>query len=735
MIRSTALFLLLSLLSSSVFAEVRPKIGLVLSGGGAKGAAHIGVLKVLEENRVPVDYITGTSIGAYVAGMYALGYSAAEIEQIMMNESWSNGYSDTIPRESLSYRNKQQRDRFNIPLNIGYSDETVKLPNGLLRGQTMSQLLQRSTGLVHQFGHFDELAIPYRAVATDLETSNPVILSTGSIVKAMQASATVPGALQPIEYEGKLLVDGGIANNMPVDVVKALGADIVIAVDIGSSLVKKEALDSTVAVLNQLSTMLTNASTEKQKLLLTEDDILIRPDVGDMSTTDFTIMPQAYALGEKAALEHLLSLKGLGVGEAEYVVYQDNKQRLSKRWQDSVERPLVEIVFNNNSKVSESLLRETLDLHAGEVVTKEELERAIANVYSLDKFERVNAEFVDTDRGRILTLNTRAKSWGPNYFGLGFSWEDDLTEDSSMSLDFSYTMTDLTDTGGEWRNELRLGFEKLLSTEFYLPMDYDQAFYARAGLAYELKDFSIYEDNAKFVEFSQTVYRADVGVGYNYTLEGLVELGVTNEKGEFEFLKDTYDYDSYGIYLKLGFDNLNSMNFPTSGNRFTFNMYYRRDVNELSGEDSYAENSLQIEADWRGALSLGNHAIVGIASLATIDTEEQFSPHLSELGGFLNLSGYHKNSLVGSHKIFGAFVYQYDLGRDVLGMTDYPLYLGGSLEAGNVWQNKDNIDLNDLIYSGSLFFGTDTSMGPAALGFGWADDGEMTLFLFLGKSW
>ncbi len=134
-------------------------------------------------------------------------------------------------------------------------------------------------------------------------------------------------------------------------------------------------------------------------------------------------------------------------------------------------------------------------------------------------------------------------------------------------------------------------------------------------------------------------------------------------------------------------------------------------------------------------MSLGNHAIVGIASLATNDTEEQFSPHLSELGGFLNLSGYHKNSLVGSHKIFGAFVYQYDLGRDVLGMTDYPLYLGGSLEAGNVWQNKDNIDLKDLIYSGSLFFGTDTSMGPAALGFGWADDGEMTLFLFLGKSW
>lgn len=735
MIRFTALFLLLSFTVFSTHAEVRPKIGLVLSGGGAKGAAHIGVLKVLEQNRVPVDYIAGTSIGAYVAGMYALGYSASEIELIMMNESWSDGYSDTIPRESLSYRNKQQRDRFNLPVNMGYSDETVKLPNGLLRGQTMSQLLQRSTGLVHQFGDFDELAIPYRAVATDLETSKAVILSQGSIVKAMQASATVPGALQPINYDGKLLVDGGIANNMPVDVVKTLGADIVIAVDIGSSLVKKEELDSTVAVLNQLSTMLTNASTERQKSLLGEDDILIRPNVGSMSTTDFEIMPQAYALGEQAALEHIVSLKGLSVGEAEYARYKKNKHRLSQRWQNNIQRPLVEIVFNNDSKVSESLLREVFDLHEGEVVTQEMLEQAIANVYSLDKFERVNAKFVDTDTGRVLTLHTRAKSWGPNYFGLGFSWEDDLTEDSSMSLDFSYTMTDLTDTGGEWRNELRIGFEKLMSTEFYLPLDYDQGFYARTELAYELKSFDIYEGNSKFIEFSQTVYRADIGIGYNYTLEGLIELGFTSEKGEFEFLKNKNSYDSYGGYLKLGFDNLNSMNFPTSGNRVTLNMYYRRDDSDQSLEYENSDYSFQIEADWRGALSLGNHALVGIASLATIDTEDRFNPHLAELGGFLNLSGYHKNSLVGAHKVFGAFVYQYDLGRDVLGMTDYPLYLGGSLEAGNVWQNRDNINLDDLIYSGSLFFGTDTTMGPAALGFGWAGDGEMTLFLFLGKSW
>ncbi len=726
-------------ISSSVLAdEMRPKIGLVLSGGGAKGAAHIGVLKILEENRIPVDYIAGTSIGAYVAGMYALGYSATEIEKIMLNETWSDGYSDIIPRQDLAFRDKQQRDRFNLPISMGYSDDEVKMPNGLLRGQTMSQLLQRSTGLVNQFGDFDDLAIPYRAVATDLETSKAVVIARGSIVRAMQASATVPGALQPVEYEGKLLIDGGIGNNMPVDVVKALGADIIIAVDIGSSLVTKDKLDSTVAVLNQLSTMLTNASTERQKLLLTDDDILIRPDVGDMSTTDFSIMPQAFLLGKQAALEHLISLQGLSVDKQQFDAYLARKKQLSRNWIDDISHPIVSIVFNNESKVSESLLRETLGIEEGEVVTQEQLAQGIAAVYSLDKFERVNAEFIDTAAGRILTLNTHAKSWGPNYFQFGFSWEDDFSLNSAVSFDVAYTLTDLTDTGGEWRNELRLGYDKLLSTEFYQPLDYDQAFYTRAKLSYEIKDWEIYDTNAIVRELEQKQFNADIGIGYNYVKEGKVEFGFVGETGHLKNeLSNDLEYHSYGGYFKFAYDDLNSINLSTSGNRLTLNIYYRKEDNptNLIFELDESGNSLQIELDWRGALSMGHHSIVGIASLATVNKNEGFSAHLSELGGFLNLSGYHKNSLVGPHKVFGAFVYQYDLSSDVLGMTEFPLYLGTSIEAGNVWELADNVDLNDLIYSSSLYLGTNTKMGPAAIGFGWAEGGVTSIFLFIGKNW
>ena len=731
------LFFLLISLSSVAVSQERPKIGLALSGGGAKGAAHIAVLKALEAEQIPVDYIAGTSIGAYVGGMYALGYKAEEIEEIMMGSNWNAGYSDTIPRAALSYRGKQQRDRFNIPLNVGYSDEQVKLPNGLLHGQSMSILLRRSTDLVHKFEHFDQLPIPYRAVATDLETSGSVVIDSGSLVDAMQASATVPGALQASQYKGRIVVDGGIANNMPVDVVKAMGADIVIAVDIGSSLVKRDQLESTIAVLNQLSTMLTNASTERQKQLLTAQDILIRPEVGELSTTDFTIMPEAFRLGEVAVKQQLDRLKQLSVTSEQYAAYQAHKDAVSVGWLYNLSQPVVEIRFDNNSQVSEKLLAETLGIEPGEVVDKAKLEKGINNVYALDKFERVNAEFIDTEEGRVMVLQTRAKSWGPNYFQLGFSWEDDFTLDSALAFDVAYTMTDLTAYGGEWRNELRLGYEKLLSSELYMPLDSEQRYFSRAELGYENKEWTLYEDNNRVIELDQASFHAELGVGFNYIKEGKVEVGLVGESGYLDnavFIGEQ-DYSSYGAYLKFGFDDLDSISFPTSGNRLTVNMYYRREHSpEILGEDP-SDTSFQITADWRGALSVGNHAFVGKASLATVDKERGFSVHVSELGGFLNLSGYHKNALVGPHKLFGAFVYQYDLGRDMLGMTDFPLYVGASVEAGIVWSIRDSVSLDDLIYGGSLYLGTDTPIGPAAIGYGWTDDGEKAVFLFLGKNW
>ncbi|HCE53405.1 MAG TPA: patatin [Shewanella baltica] len=729
--------IILCLCMTPSMAAERLKIGVVLSGGGAKGAAHVGVLKILEEHNIPVDYIAGTSIGAYVAGMYSLGYSASEVEAIMMGVDWDSGYSDTIPRNILSYRDKQLRDRYNIPLNIGYNEGQVRAPSGLLRGQTMSQLLRQSTDLVQQFGNFDDLAIPYRAVATDLETSLPVVISHGSMVKAMQASATVPGALQPAQIDGKLLVDGGIANNMPVDVVKAMGADIIIAVDIGSPLVKKDKLDSTIAVLDQLSNFLTNASTEKQKLLLTDKDVLIRPAIDALSTTDFTIMPLALTLGKEAANGQLDKLSSMSVSPEEYAAYVEAKKAKGKLLMADVRHSVNEIVFDNQSKVSLNLLTETLNIKPGQAVSKDELNEALKRIYSLNKFERVDAEFVEGEDGRVLTVTTKAKSWGPNYFQLGFNWEDDFNSESAISFDMAYTMTDLTFNGGEWRNEIKLGMEKLFATEFYQPLDRDQQFFSRARYQYDTRNWDLYDNNNRLLTFDKKTHTIELGIGYNYTSQGMIELGLVAEKGAIindAWLSSDLDFSSYGAYFRFGYDSLDSISFPTSGNRVTLNVYVRNEDFDDIIDDNQNQYSVQIEADWKGALSVGNHAFVGKASISTNDNDGMNTLHLSELGGFLNLSGYHKDSLTGAHKVFGAFVYQYDLGRDALGMTDYPLYLGWSLEAGNVWDERSEVTLTDLIYASSLYIGTDTSMGPAAIGFGITDLGDKSFYLFVGKN-
>ncbi|MCB2380884.1 MULTISPECIES: patatin-like phospholipase family protein [Shewanella] len=737
MMRQLLASIILCLCMTPSMAAERLKIGVVLSGGGAKGAAHVGVLKILEEHNIPVDYIAGTSIGAYVAGMYSLGYSASEVEAIMMGVDWDSGYSDTIPRNILSYRDKQLRDRYNIPLNIGYNEGQVRAPSGLLRGQTMSQLLRQSTDLVQQFGNFDDLAIPYRAVATDLETSLPVVISHGSMVKAMQASATVPGALQPAQIDGKLLVDGGIANNMPVDVVKAMGADIIIAVDIGSPLVKKDKLDSTIAVLDQLSNFLTNASTEKQKLLLTDKDVLIRPAIDALSTTDFTIMPLALTLGKEAANGQLDKLSSMSVSPEEYAAYVEAKKAKGKLLMADVRHSVNEIVFDNQSKVSLNLLTETLNIKPGQAVSKDELNEALKRIYSLNKFERVDAEFVEGEDGRVLTVTTKAKSWGPNYFQLGFNWEDDFNSESAISFDMAYTMTDLTFNGGEWRNEIKLGMEKLFATEFYQPLDRDQQFFSRARYQYDTRNWDLYDNNNRLLTFDKKTHTIELGIGYNYTSQGTIELGLVAEKGAIindAWLLRDLDFSSYGAYFRFGYDSLDSISFPTSGNRVTLNVYVRNEDFDDIIDDNQNQYSVQIEADWKGALSVGNHAFVGKASISTNDNDGMNTLHLSELGGFLNLSGYHKDSLTGAHKVFGAFVYQYDLGRDALGMTDYPLYLGWSLEAGNVWDERSEVTLTDLIYASSLYIGTDTSMGPAAIGFGITDLGDKSFYLFVGKN-
>jgi len=736
-----SLCLLFALLAQPAHAD-RPKIGLALSGGGAKGSAHIAVLELIEANNIPIDYVAGTSIGAYVGGLYALGYSAPEIKQIMYSAELERGYSDAIDRARLPFREKRQYDKFNIRLDAGYRDGEFHLPSGVLYGQSMSAAYRRSVGNIPRFDSFDELAIPFRAVATDLATSEAVAISHGDLVQAMKASAAVPGALVPVELEDRLLVDGGMSQNLPISEVRRMGADIVIAVDISSLLLAQHEIDDALAVLDQILNFLTVKNLEADKKLLGERDIYIRPLVDDLSTGDFSDLDRPFAAGMTAAIQQRQALRQLSVSEAEYEEYQRGKRQKLIELKRRGNLPIAKVVLINRSNFNDQYLLDTLGIEPGLPLSTAQLLRAVDRVYSLGKFERVEAEIEDRTDGRAVIVEAVEKSWGPNYFDVGLGWEDDFTLDSVINLDFAFTIGNITENNGEWRNELGIGTDKTFRSEVYLPLDQNHNLYQASVYEYQRTDRNYFIDNERAFIFDQTSHSVELGLGYIPGHVASFEAGLSFEQGKIDnkiFLEGQIRYSSPGLYLKFGYDSLDRISFPTRGNRLTLQINARdEDVSgDLFGDGETIEEeyrSIQYLLDWKGALSRGNHGIIGIASMAYLDSEIDESIHFVELGGFLNLSGYHRNALFGNNKVFAALAYQYNLGSSLFGLNNFPIYAGASLEAGNVWPAAESIKASDLINAGSIYLSTDSKLGPIALAYGAAEGGNRSIYFYLGKN-
>ncbi len=420
--------------SLSSYEEERPKVAVVLAGGGAKGAAHIGVLKALEEMQIPVDYITGTSMGAYVGGLYATGMSADEIESFIYSIDWYSGYRDRVDRSQRRVRDKEAEDRYQLRTDIGLRFGEVHAPRGFVQGQNMLRILRETTGNLNEFQSFDDLAIPYRSVATDIVELQEVVLDKGQLVDAMMASMSVPGALPPYELNGRMLVDGGVVNNMPVDIARAMGADIVIAVDISTDYKQKEDFTSMLVVADQLSNYLVRRSTQQQAESLGGQDVYLRPDVGQMETTEFAKMPDAYEAGYKATYQMKEKLQALRLNGSQYQHYIDAKQQARKMLNYGDQTRVDQIVVINNTHYSDGLLTRRLDLDTGRVLKTDEIEAAIENLYALDRFELISYHYEEVDGINQLVVVVDEKSWGPNYVNFRFSLKMILPQTANMVL-------------------------------------------------------------------------------------------------------------------------------------------------------------------------------------------------------------------------------------------------------------------------------------------------------------
>ncbi len=321
------LFLLCVLVASTVASAAepieRPKVGLVLSGGGALGIAHVGVLKVLEELRVPVHCVAGNSMGAIIGGTFAAGYTPQEIEDVLLAIRWSDLLDDRPDRRRVPFRRKQDDLTFLSRVEVGFNHGRFQLPSALVEGQKLNFLLQALT--IHTVGleSFDDLPVPFRAVATDLETGEEVILDHGDLALAIRASMAVPGVFSPVEINGQLLVDGGLVNNLPVDQGRALGADVVIAVDVGEPLRTREQLESLSGVTRQVLRMMTARNVARQT---PDADLVIHPAVEEFATSDFNKAEEMIVRGEQAARRVAEELRRFAVSDDEYARYKERFQ-------------------------------------------------------------------------------------------------------------------------------------------------------------------------------------------------------------------------------------------------------------------------------------------------------------------------------------------------------------------------------------------------------------------------
>lgn len=716
-------------------AQQRPRVGLVLSGGGSRGTAHIGVLKVLEQLRVPVDAIAGTSMGAVVGGLYASGLSAHEIESIMTSINWQDAFRDRPPREDLTLRRKEEDENFLVKFPLGIRGGHIILPKGLIQGQTLTQMLRRLTLPVAHVTKFDDLPTPFRAVATDLETGDAVVMGSGDLTSAMRASLSAPGVFAPVEREGRVLVDGGIADNVPVDIARAMGVDVVIVVDVGFPLLPRQQLTNAGVISNQMLAILIRRNTEAQLAALTPRDILIRPALGDSSSFDFGNVARVIGVGATAAREAAPQLARLAVSEQEMQGY------VARRETGRTSPPRIDFVqVAPGSERYESATASLFSDMVGKPLDPDAVAQRVTAIYGRGGLDTLDYHVVGQPDRYGLVLDARPDSLGPNYLRFGLSLQDDFEGNSTYDAAMRFVMTNITRNAGEWVTDLQIGSTSLISSELFLPLAKFSGWFVMPHLADEARDLLLF--NGQSLEAKYRVHTFDYGLdfGRQFGNWGEVRVGALQEYGHYVLeIGDPNDpnlpveslapFNTRKYFVRFTYDRLDDINFPHRGQQAALQWSGYRNPSGV------AQTADQVTGNYLGAYSFGRDTFAfSAAGGVTLQSDITDLNLLFPLGGFLNLSGLRKDSLLGANYGIVRGLYYRQIGRGGPGYLDVPTYLGMSLEVGNVWQSSSEASLSNTQKDASIFLGMDTFLGPVYLATGFDAHGNQAFYLFLGRT-
>ncbi len=716
-------------LSDSGAEAPRPKIGLVLGGGGAKGGAHVGVLEVLEELRIPVDFIAGTSIGAAIGGLYASGMSVPDLKALLESLDWQDLLSDQPPRRYQPFRLKSTDRRIPARLEVGFNGGKFRLPTGIVTGQNVELTLRSATLPVAHIRSFERLPTPFVAVATDLVTGEMVVLDRGDLSRAMRASMSIPGAFSPVEVDGLVLVDGGLVRNLPVDVVRAMGADVVIAVDLTPPLYDAEELESAIEVSMQTFRISTLQNTVPQReALVAGRDVLLRPDVADVPITDFRSLTGAFAAGAEVARAAGEDLVQWSLSHEDYTAFRESRPRIEDR-PETIDFVRIE----GASRTSPGHLRGRLGIVAGDALMAETLERGLNRVFAMDLYQGVDYSLVREDGADGLLVKVTEKPWGPGLMRFGLAFGNDLERGrSGLTVLATHRQTQLNGRGGELLAELRLGEAQGAEIELFQPLDVGGRFFIAPRLDYQEESLEVAVVGAGEVSRGIRETNAAIVLGAQWGDWGelRVELvrGRVEQRAADETTERSLDADVGAVLARLSVDLLDDASFPTSGTWGHVEAF--RSARSLGADPTYT----RVEGAWLTALSKGRTTTVLEGRFGTAFGSDLPVHHDFALGGFQQLSGLRPRQLVGSRYALGRATFRRNLATLNTTPEGGNLHVGFSLETGNAWSDADDGGLAELRGGASVFVGLETLLGPVFLASGRATSGSDTLYLFVGRS-
>jgi NTE family protein len=705
--------------------DTRPRVGLVLGGGGARGFAHVAVLKELERQRIPVDCIAGTSMGAIVGGLYASGMSAVELEKQMRAMDWGSMFVDRLERPQRSFRRKRDDDLALVAGKPGIGNEGIKIAPGVLSGERALLLLEALTQPVATRDDFDALPIPFRAVATDLNSGRAVVIGSGNLALAMRASMSIPGIFKPVVIGDQVLVDGGLANQVPVDVVRAMGADIVIAVDVSTPLSKLDEGASLFSIVDQISGFMTVGSARAQTTTLGPRDLLVRPPLGgEVSTSDFAKIELAMELGERGIEELRPRLAALALPAETY------DAAMATRDQPPREAPVVDFVrLDNRSRYADAFLLARLDIAPGQPLDTARLQRNLQRIYGLDTMDLVTYDLIEEDGRTGVVVRVVPHSYGPNYLETGLSLYSDFSGDFFVNLRAGVLRAPVNESGGEVRGLLQLGDEPGLLMDWYQPLGADSDYFTVLQLSGESPKFTLFNDDGeRIANFRAPNWGGEIGLGREFGNFGAATLAVRRRYGTakpelFDPSFEELDYDLGEAEFALTYDRIDSTYLPRAGTYAVFSQVASRE--SLGADGDFDQSNFDIIH----ARAIGKHS--GFAGLRYHVSSSDLIPIQSQfrLGGLTRFAGYRPNERLVDNYALAYGGYTYELGR----VLSRPAVLGTTLEYGRTWATGADLDGAEGELHGSVYFGFDSWLGPLQLGYGLRQGGDGIFLLELGR--